>query len=108
MAVLALGSTGCGKSFSSSTSADERLEFDRSRLVPVVLPVSARCRAVSRDEMDPRWRTEAYRDRVSIGRRNIPGSRRLEQRHTALGRCSMPTLKSHRHIRRSSPTLPNR
>lgn len=58
IAVRDLGSTGCGKCFSSSSSPADRLELDRTRLVDVVC-VSARWRVAIREETEPRWRTDA-------------------------------------------------
>jgi hypothetical protein len=66
VAVVALGSTGCGSTFSFPPSARsaERLESGRRRpepLVSAVADVSARCRGTKpgRDEMDPRCLTDA-------------------------------------------------
>ena len=38
----------------------------------------------------------------------VQDQRRMVTTRTALGRCNMPTLKSHRRSLQSSPTLPNR
>jgi hypothetical protein len=83
MAVRDRGSTGCGNSLSSSGLSD-RFEFDLSRLEGGFC-VSARCSKVNREAIEARCRRDA-----------------------ALGRWSIPTLKSHRHSLQSSPTLPNR
>jgi hypothetical protein len=93
IAVFALGSTACGPVKPSSPSPPaEMAELDRSLLADVPC-VSARvsCDVVNLEAIEPRWRTDAAAALVP-----------------ALGRCSMPTLKSQRHSRRSSPTLPNR
>lgn len=57
---------------------------------------------VSFDETDALCRTESY---TAVRSKTLWGARGLL---TALGRCSIPTLKSHRHSRQSSPTLPKR
>ena len=71
IAVLALGSTGCGSTFcfgvvgagvSSAGASPEldRFESDRTRLLAVVFCVSARWRDAKRDEKeDPRCLTDA-------------------------------------------------
>jgi hypothetical protein len=55
MGILARGSTGCEMPFSSSSPS--RLELDRKRVF-AVLPVSALCNEVIREDTEPRWRTE--------------------------------------------------
>lgn len=93
IAVFALGSTACGPVKPSSPSPPaEVAELDRTLLAEVPC-VSARvsCDVVNLEAIEPRWRTDA-----------APGP------VPALGRWSMPTLKSQRHSRRSSPTLPKR
>lgn len=92
IAVFALGSTACGPVKPSSPSPVEIAELDRTLLAEVPC-VSARvsCDVVNLEAMEPRWRTDA-----------APAP------PPPLGRCSMPTLKSQRHSRRSSPTLPKR
>jgi hypothetical protein len=91
IAVLALGSTGCGP-VKPSSSPPEATELDLI-LVAAVPCVSARvsCDAVSLEAIEPRCLAEAAPAPVP-----------------PLGRCNMPTLKSHRHSLRSSPTLPKR
>lgn len=84
IAVAALGSTGCSIVCSSSPSR-EMVEFDLSRLEVVFCVSDLRRGLANREDMLPRFLTEE-----------------------ALGRCSIPTLKSHNRSRRSSPTLPNR
>lgn len=97
------GSTGSSTvSSSSSPSAVEICELDLN--LEIVVPcVSARWRPVTRDEMEPRWRTEVC-IRVRIGFQ----ARAYSPELTALGVCSIPTLKSHKHNLQSSPTLPKR
>lgn len=84
IAVLARGSTGCGP-------VNDRPEPVSSvypdRLVPAVSARASAVPPVNRDAIEP------------LAALPPPPPR---------GRCSMPTLKSHRHRRRSSPTLPKR
>lgn len=102
VAVVALGSTSCSIVCSSSPSV-ERLEFDLS-LLAVVFEVSARCKGFAkREDTLPLFRTDDCSN-VSTFFLEI----RLAGTLTAFGLWSIPTLKSHKSSRQSSPTLPNR
>ena len=116
--MLARDDTGWGNTPTSVSASPvaERFELERTRLV-VVFCVSALWR---RDvtETELRCLTDACTTHTSQhpagsillfararSRQLYHGARSTR---TALGRCSMPTLKSHRQIRQSSPTLPKR
>ena len=102
--ILARGSTGCLTLPSLESSA--KLSCDS--VCPFAsVPDSARWSARG-DETDPLWAVDSYI--VSISSQAIieswGSSGWLEL--TARGRCNMPTPKSQRHNRPSSPTLPKR